>query len=112
MAKYGNMKSMISNELERGDLIIIAYSNGLEIAFYLGRGQGGSVQYYTISSLEIWLDNYNNPNIETKRKTPYKGYLINAEWRIAKYHHHCIENPEYIEQYEKAIAALTLLNII
>ena len=56
------MTSEISGELKLGDFIAVASNSYIELAFYLGRGKSGTVQYFTVHALEYWLQNKDNPN--------------------------------------------------
>ena len=101
------MKTAYSNELQTGDFIIISNGRFLALGFYLGRGSTGSLQFYSLWSLSTWLDKTN------RVKSPHKEYVnIAGQYRVAKYHPDCLENPEFIEKYEKAVEALKLLKII
>jgi len=102
--------SQHTGTIKTGDLVVIAASlTWLEFGFFLGRGQGGSVQYYSIRRLAHWLayhkqgGNQSRPHVDFYN-TPYAT-------KIARYNPEFFEG-EMLELYEKAIEALKLLKII
>lgn len=99
-----------TTEIKTGDMIIIAFNNAwLDIGFFLGRGQGNSIQYYTINRLSNWLGQVKNGG---KRKVPFKNfYNTHHPTKIARYSPDFL-SPEIMVEYEKAIEALKLLKII
>jgi hypothetical protein len=96
-------RTHISEQLKTYDFIIIAENSTLVLGFYLGRGKNNSFQYY-----HLWtLSNHYNKNYEGKL---YKSYFNSYnEYRVAKYHPDCIENPEVKELYDNAIQVIRKL---
>lgn len=45
-------------DIKQGDFIAIAHNNWIEFGWYIGRGQGNSVQYFTLRSPSIYLEHY------------------------------------------------------
>lgn len=97
-----------SGQLKKGDLIIVSYDNRMVLAIYLGRGQGGSVQYYNLGLLYHWYMKELNGN----PPRPYKDYINSPRPdRISKYSRDLLEG-DWIEIYDIAIKALKELNIL
>ena len=101
-----------NGELHTGDLILIAENNYANIGFYLGRGQGGSMQYFLVTQLTRWLAHRDDPNYNTKKGGPAKCYMNSPHSnRVSKY------SPELLTQewrleYELALEALKFLKVI
>ena len=100
-----------NKDLETGDFIIVSiYAGSLILGFYLGRGQGESIQFYTFRTI-LWWYNYTGQN---KPKYPYKSYIqgSNTKCRMAKYHPDLITGEKEKEEYYKCVEILKSLNII
>lgn len=100
------LNSYLSGDLKTGDFIIIAVENYLDVGFYLGRGPTGTMQYYSVITLSDWFSS-------TKERKPRKSYVNSPHnYRVAKYHPECIENPAFTKMYIDSIEALRILKII
>jgi hypothetical protein len=66
--KYGG-------DIQRGDLIAVASGNYMSIGIYLGRGQGGSVQYLWPGSATAQKEWHDNKVRESLGIKPTKGPL-------------------------------------
>ena len=107
--KMTHINTDISKELKTGDFVIVSLHNGcLHLGFYLGRGYGNTVQFYTFTSILWWSQQ------EKKSKYPYKDYIqgMYVEHRIAKYHPDLIEDEKKKEEYYKCMEILKSLKII
>ena len=107
------MDSWISGELKKGDLIVAVFNNYLELGFYLGKGGGMSEQYYSTGRLSQWLTYVEKCKEDgVPYKAPYKSYMSNANsYRFMKYSPELIIEEGMLEQYNRAITAIKLLNI-
>lgn len=98
------------SKLKTGDLIIVSMWGGtLHLGFYLGRGQGESIQFYTFHRILSW---YNRDSKSCKY--PYKDY-IQGEYphrRITKYHPDLIVDERDKKQYYECVEILKSLKII
>lgn len=99
--------SYYSGQIKTGDFIVVAASGSfLDFGFFLGRGQGDSVQYYRMINLARYY-----------RKTGDRGKIYKAFYnahyptKIAKYSPDCLSLAN-LPMYEDAIEALKLLKII
>lgn len=99
----------INKELKTGDLIIVAGHGVLFLGFYLGRGQGNTVQFYTFSSILWWYD-----SMKGGKDYPYKDYISggNVEYRVARYDVELIPEGKLKEECYKCIEILKSLEII
>jgi len=110
--KEMDLVTMFSGELHKGDLIIVSGNNSAYLAFYLGRGQGGTMQHFSLRQLTEWLDNKDNSRYNTKKGGPYVWYVNSPHAnRISKY------SPELLvkhwrDEYDKALLALKTLKVI
>ncbi|MEI6186936.1 MAG: hypothetical protein WCP46_00340 [Alphaproteobacteria bacterium] len=89
--------------LQKGDLIAIAYSNRFTFAYFLGRGQGDSLQYHAINRV-IHHINYKIEHPESRYKL-YKEYINSVRSnRVLKYDINFISDlktkEEFIKVYE------------
>ena len=96
-------------DLKQGDFIAIAHNNWIEFGWYIGRGQGNSVQYFTLRSPSIYLEHYEKGTMRVNdslqkhiekhgltTKILYKSFIWGeSSQRILK-----IENPEQMLQGE------------
>ena len=111
------MRVKYGKELEKGDFIIIASGNYLDLGWYVGRGKSGTVQYYHLHEGCYWFDEFQKLGETPKYfslKSLYKSYVNSVhEGRIAN-----IENPEslfihdeeLLEVYNKSKSLLLSLN--
>ena len=105
-----DLKTEYCGQLKKGDFIIVSQGNKSYLGFYLGRGQGESVQFYGLSNLCRWWDNKNDPNYNSKLGTPYKWYINSPHpGRVSKYSSELL-NDEWEEKYNKALTAFNFLN--
>lgn len=105
------MNSYISGEIKKGDLIAAVHQGFVEIGFYLGPGKGQSQQYHSIGRLAHWLDKLNAGKVESNSR-PYVAYIPNSNYyRFIKYSPELIISETVLEDYNKALEALKLLNI-
>ena len=105
------MNSYISGEIKKGDLVGAVHQGFVEIGFYLGPGKGQSQQYHSIGRLAHWLDKLNVGKIKSNTK-PYVAYISNSNhYRFIKYSPELIIGERSLEDYNKALEALKLLNI-
>jgi hypothetical protein len=81
-----------AKSLEKGDSIIIANGNYLDIGFFIGYGRG-TIQYYTPKGIIYWKE-----QLEKGFKyTPSKHYCQETSiFRVAKF-----DNPEFLEEIEE-----------
>jgi hypothetical protein len=61
-------------DLQKGDLIAISERNKFVLAYYFGRGQGDSLQYYAINRTTHVID-YLELNPLSRRRRLYKEYI-------------------------------------
>jgi hypothetical protein len=103
------INSQWTTEIKTGDLIVIAASGSwLEYGFFLGRGQGHSVQFYSMHRLHNWMIDRSNGKKRTLCKNFYNNHYLT---KIAR----CTSeffSPEMMIVYEGAINALKFLKII
>ena len=99
------IKSRYSGELKTGDFISVAFMNTHWLGFYLGKGSGKSIRYYSM----IRLVDYYNGKI-TKLYFDFIGGNY-AERRIMKILPDCLDKENY-EDYEKAVKVLKELKVI
>lgn len=93
------IESNYSGEIQLGEFITV---DRYQFGFYIGRGQGDSIQFYSISTLAaFYLGDI---------KKPYVDYIYgsNTMWRIMKYSPTLL-NAEYREIYDNAVKGLELL---
>lgn len=96
--------SRYTGEIVKGDLVAIAYNNYMILAIYVGRGLGGTFQYYDLNYI-INVEDQNLPKLT-------KGY-VNAPHttRIMKVLPEAL-NMERKEEYEKAMHYLKTRNYL
>lgn len=89
--------SYVSGKINIGDLICI---DGCRIGFYLGRGCGDSVQFYTLNVLDTMLS-------RKQFLKPYVSYIMgsNVKYRIKKYSPDLLSD-EHKKKYDNALIAL------
>ena len=94
--------SLHSGTIVKGDLIAIAFDNVIHLAFYIGRGKSGTLQYYLLHGLAF--HEYDSPDRPPNRWS--KGY-INAPHatRIMRVSIETL-NDETMKKYEKAMIYL------
>jgi hypothetical protein len=95
-------------EIQRGDLIAVATSNYISIGIYLGRGQGGTVQYLWPGSAVAQKNWHNEQLKQWKGDKPMKPLTISQmgktyvntpdEYRIIKLNRDNITDQETIER--------------
>ena len=102
--------SQHTGTIKTGDLVVISVSlSWLEFGFFLGRGQGNSVQYYSIRRLAQWLACHKEGNKQLRLYVDF--YHTPYATKIARYSPEFFEG-EMLEFYEKAIEALKILKLI
>jgi hypothetical protein len=90
--------SLHSGTIVKGDIIAIASDNFIQLGFYIGRGKGGTLQYYSLDGM-AWREN-NKPDERPDRwakayiNTPHSGRVIKVDVKSL-----CIDK---LVQYEKA----------
>lgn len=101
------MVSNISGELKKGDLVLVL-DNRIRIGFYLGHGSGSSLQYYSTYVLIRYIERWNNGE---RHHNCYKSNIFGyTKDRIMKYSPDLLSG-EALDEYNKALEALKLLNI-
>lgn len=100
------MKGKFGNEFLTGDYVLIIHTGGYcTLGFYLGKGKGDSIQYYSQSLLSKWMDHHALGN-------PRKSYVIDPlNERVVKYSISLVKDQNLLEIYKKAVEALKKLNI-
>ena len=95
-------------DIQRGDLIAVATGNYISIGIYLGRGQGGTVQYLWPGSATSSKNWHEQKLKEWKGDKPMRPLTISQmgksyvntpdEYRIMKLNRDNITDPETIER--------------
>lgn len=110
--KERTMVTEYTGELKTGDLIGIgsSWSSSIYPAFYLGRGQGESMQFYTLIQLIAWIERTLEDKVRWRKL--YKVH-INHPYpeRIVKLSPDLLTD-EYKEKYDRAIDLLKELKVI
>ncbi len=86
----------LTGEIRKGDLIAIAYNNMFWLGVYLGRGQGFSLQYYSIEQADWFLERYK------QGKKLYKNYINSVGYRrVMRIDYDSVTDSSVREKYEK-----------
>ena len=107
-------------EIQRGDLVAVCNTNDFCIGIYVGRGRGGTFQYYHPSSAPSAKEHYENRlmNHGIEKVGPFKlgliwkGYVNSPrDTRIIKLNRDNITDQQTIEQIEESKQILKQFNI-
>jgi hypothetical protein len=115
----------VGGDIHKGDLIAVANGNDFTIGIYYGRGQGGTVQYFTpngVVSSKEWWENAQKDKVSKMYTESGKPWKLTRIWksfintprdtRILKLNRDNITNQQTIEQILKAKEILQEFNII
>jgi hypothetical protein len=88
--------------IRKGDLVAIAYDNYMVLAIYIGRGKTGTVQYYSLYSLNNFykenrnLDNYSKSYVNAPHESRVIKVNVNdlSDFTLEQYNEVMI----YLEQ--------------
>lgn len=110
--KEKDLITLYSGELHIGDLILVSYTNKAYLGVYLRRGQGGSVQFFSVQQLNEWFNNRTNPNYNLKKGGPPVWYINEPHSdRISKYSEDLLTD-YWKDRYDEAKEALKILKVI
>jgi hypothetical protein len=100
--------------LVKGDMIVVAQRNYLQIGFYLGKSNSGTIHYYGLEQLnwvyKRWEENKKEqPDFVLKKPTIYYVYITGL--RFMKITPDVLTNEEDKIQYKNALIILKELKI-
>ncbi len=115
-------------QIEKGDFLAIGFSNYIQFGWYIGDGQGSSLQFYgwqVPESAKKRYEEFVNTEVPSKwnikqfengftLKNIQKDYIISVDsWRVCKINPIDIfTNSEDMKKYEKSKEVLIDLNFI
>ncbi len=108
------MEIKYGGTLEKGDMIAFASSTYITIGWYIGRGPSGTFQYYGLSYLHYWYDQYEElTDIQRENfKKPLVSYVNNPSVsRFVRVTKETLTDQRDLIDYEKAIKVLEILKI-
>lgn len=110
----------VGGDIKKGDLIAVANSNDFRVGIYVGRGSGGTVQYYHPSVAPYAKQSYENrvASLGVEKAGPFRIGLIYKDYvntprdtRIMKLNRDNITDQKMTEQIEESKQILRNFNI-